>query len=261
MILFGLAALCLISVPLTGGKLSRLAKLQLRWLWTAPLALVLQVVITVIVPDGHHTLHSAVHVVTYALLCVFLAANINIPGVRVIATGAALNLIAILANEGVMPASATAERIAGEVQSAGYHNATPLAHPHLMWLGDLIPVPGPLPNVLSIGDCIIFAGMLVLLHRTCGRAAAARDPRSSSRICPRTVGSPPSLVHASPNSDRFGGVRTRLSPAVGIADASASTHPTPGLSHAQPLSNSDQNFGPRVRAIVGRRVGSPEEEE
>ena len=40
MILFGLAALCLISVPLTGGKLSRLAKLQLRWLWTAPLALV-----------------------------------------------------------------------------------------------------------------------------------------------------------------------------------------------------------------------------
>jgi uncharacterized protein DUF5317 len=175
MILFGLAALCLISVPLTGGKLSRLAKLQLRWLWTAPLALVLQVVITVIVPDGHHTLHSAVHVVTYALLCVFLAANFNIPGVRVIAAGAALNLIAILANEGVMPASATAERIAGEVQSAGYHNATPLAHPHLMWLGDLIPIPGPLPNVVSIGDCIIFAGMLVLLHRTCGRSAAARD--------------------------------------------------------------------------------------
>ncbi len=175
MILFGLAALCLISVPLTGGKLSRLAKLQLRWLWTAPLALFLQVVITVIVPDGHRTLHSAVHVLTYALLCAFLWANMKIPGVRVIATGAALNLIAIMANKGVMPASRTAEHIAGEVQSAGYHNATPLTHPHLLWLGDLIPVPGPLPNVLSIGDCIIFAGMLMLLHRTCGRAAAARD--------------------------------------------------------------------------------------
>jgi hypothetical protein len=58
------------------------------------------------------------------------------------------------------------------VQDAGYHNATPLAHPHLLWLGDLIPVPGPLPNVLSIGDCIVFAGMLILLHRTCGRPAA-----------------------------------------------------------------------------------------
>ena len=81
-----------------------------------------------------------------------------------------------MANKGVMPASRTAERIAGEVQSAGYHNATPLAHPHLMWLGDLIPVPGPLPNVLSIGDCIIFAGMLVLLHRTC------RTPRPGRGI-------------------------------------------------------------------------------
>jgi hypothetical protein len=74
-----------------------------------------------------------------------------------------------------MPASATAERIVGESQGAGYHNATALAHPHLLWLGDLIPVPGPLPNVLSLGDCMIFAGMLVLLHRTCGRSAAARD--------------------------------------------------------------------------------------
>jgi hypothetical protein len=114
-------------------------------------------------------------VLTYALLVAFLWANIRIAGVRVIATGAALNLIAITANKGVMPASRAAERIAGEVQGAGYHNATPVSHPHLMWLGDLIPVPGPLPNVLSIGDCIIFAGMLVLLHRTCGRAAAARD--------------------------------------------------------------------------------------
>ena len=128
-----------------------------------------------IVQDGHHALHSADHVLTYALLVAFLWANIRTAGVRVIATGAALNLIAIMVNKGVMPASRTAERIAGEVQSAGYHNATPLAHAHLTWLGDQIPVPGPLPNVLSIGDCIIFVGMLVLLHRTCGRAAAARE--------------------------------------------------------------------------------------
>jgi hypothetical protein len=175
MILFLLCALCLVSVPLAGGKLSRLAHLQLRWLWAAPLALALQVVITTLLPEGSHTLHSAVHLLTYAMLGAFLLANVNIPGVRVIAVGAASNVIAIVANAGVMPASRAAERIAGEVQDAGYHNATPLAHPHLLWLGDLIPVPGPLPNVLSIGDCIIFAGMLILLHRTCGRSAAERD--------------------------------------------------------------------------------------
>jgi hypothetical protein len=175
MILFGLAALCLLSVPLTGGKLGRLAHLQLRWLWTAPLALAVQVVIVTIAPGGNQTLHAGVHIVTYLLLGAFLCANLRLPGVRVIATGAALNLLAIIVNAGVMPASATAERIAGEAQGVGYHNATALAHPHLLWLGDLIPIPGPLPNVISIGDCIIFAGMLVLLHRTCGRSAGTRD--------------------------------------------------------------------------------------
>jgi hypothetical protein len=73
--------------------------------------------------------------------------------------------------------------------------------------------------------------------------AAANDPRR--------------LVHASPNSDRFGGVRTRLSPPVGIADASASTHPTPGLSHAQPLANSLQNFWPRALGVLERAKISP----
>jgi hypothetical protein len=176
MILIVLAAACLLSVPLSGGHLGRLAQLQLRWLWTAPLALALQVLIVTIAPGGNHTLHAAVHIGTYALLAAFLLANLGIPGVRVIAAGTASNIVAILVNGGVMPASAAAERLAGEVQGAGYHNATALAHPHLSWLGDVIPVPGPMPNVLSIGDCIIFAGMLLLLHRTCGRNAAAREP-------------------------------------------------------------------------------------
>jgi hypothetical protein len=40
----------------------------------------------------------------------------------------------------------------------------------------VIPVPAPfgLGNALSIGDCLIFAGMLVLLHRACARP---RDQR------------------------------------------------------------------------------------
>ncbi|MGZ4223650.1 MAG: DUF5317 family protein, partial [Solirubrobacteraceae bacterium] len=71
----------------------------------------------------------------------------------------------------------TAMRIAGMIPHAGFNNSDPLLHPHLLWLGDIIPLPlpSPLHNVLSIGDLIIYAGMLVLLHRTCGRAAVARD--------------------------------------------------------------------------------------
>ena len=59
------------------------------------------------------------------------------------------------------------------------------------------------------------------------------------------------VVHPSANSDRFDGVWTRLTPPAGIADASASTHPTCDVSHAQPLFDSDQNFRPRAPGAPG----------
>ena len=64
-----------------------------------------------------------------------------------------------------MPASATAERLSGLVMHGGFRNSAPVAHPVALFLGDVIPWPGPMPNVLSIGDLIIFAGT--------ARAAAA----------------------------------------------------------------------------------------
>ena len=167
MILIVLAALCALTVPLTGGRLGRLAELRLRWLWLAPLALGIQVLIVTIAPGGNATLHAAAHITTYVLIGVFLWANRAVAGTRIIALGALANTLAIVVNRGVMPASLTAQRLAGLTEGAGFHNSAALAHPHLLWLGDIIPVPGPLPNVLSVGDCIIFAGMLVLLHLTC----------------------------------------------------------------------------------------------
>ena len=170
MILIALAALCVLSVPLAGGRLARLATIELRYLWLAPLAVALQVLIVTLAPYGHRSIHVAIHLGTYALAALFLWVNRRIAGMAVIGAGALLNTLAIVVNGGVMPAWTAAQRLAGLVVQAGrFENSTHLAHPHLPWLGDVIPVPGPLPNVLSIGDCFIFAGMLVLLHRTCSR--------------------------------------------------------------------------------------------
>jgi hypothetical protein len=168
-ILLVLAALCIASVPLTGGRLGRLAELQLRYLWTAPLALALQVLITTVAPGGNHAAHAVVHIGTYLLVGVFLWANRAVPGARIIAAGAFSNGLAIILNQGVMPASAAAQRLVGLVQRRGFLNSAHLTKPHLLWLGDIIPIPGPpaLRNVLSIGDFAIFAGMIVLLHHTC----------------------------------------------------------------------------------------------
>jgi hypothetical protein len=167
MILIVLALLCLLTVPLTGGDLRRLGKLRVRWIWLGPLAVAIQTVLVTIAPGGSHAAHAALHVSTYLLVAMFLWGNRHLPGALIIALGAFLNGLTITLNGGVMPTAATAERLAGLASSNGFHNSAVLAHPHLLWLGDIIPVPWPLPNVLSVGDVIIYAGFLVLLHRVC----------------------------------------------------------------------------------------------
>lgn len=169
MILIALALACLLSVPLTGGHLGRLAHTWVRATWVPVLALAIQVAIISVAAGGDPTLHRALHIATYALIAVFLLSNRRLPGVAVILAGALCNATAIVANAGVMPASETAERLAGLHLGAGFNNSAPVAHPVLLWLGDVIPWPGPLPNVLSIGDCLIYVGTMVLVHRVCRR--------------------------------------------------------------------------------------------
>jgi hypothetical protein len=178
MILIVLAGLCLLSVPLTGGRLRRLGDLRIRALWLGPLALALQLMVTTVSPGGNHALHASIHIGTYVMIAVFLWANRQLPGVAVIAAGALMNFVAIALNAGVMPASATAQRIAWLSVGTGFNNSAHLAHPLVPWLGDVIPVPGPLPNVMSVGDLVIYAGMLLFLHRTC------RAPRTRIQLDP-----------------------------------------------------------------------------
>lgn len=176
MILVIAALACVASVPLAGGRLAALAELRLRAAWAVLTAVGLQVGIVTLFPGGSPALHSVVHVATYALAAVFVWANRRVPGMVVVALGGAANLAAISANGGVMPAWPTALRIAGLQQGAGYHNSTAVSGARLQFLGDVIPLPGPWPigNVLSVGDLLIFAGLLVLLHRSC------RTPRPAS---------------------------------------------------------------------------------
>lgn len=179
MILFVIAGLCLLTVPLAGGRIGRLADVRLHAIWLSPLALGLQLVIVTLAPGGNRPVHAAIHIATYVLIGAFLWANRRLPGVAVIAIGASMNALAIVLNRGVMPAVASAQRIAGSTAGSGFNNSAHVAHPYLAWLGDVIPVPGPLPNVISIGDVIVFAGLLVLLHRTCGdvRSHSASEPQ------------------------------------------------------------------------------------
>lgn len=183
MILVALALAALVSVPLCGGDLRRFAQVQLRFLWLAPAALVVQIVIFNIIPGGSHTAHAAIQIATYVLLGLFIVANRRLPGVPLLALGCACNMIAIISNGGVMPQAVAAHRISGVFVRRGFDNSAVVAHPHLLWLGDIIPVPAPLglANVMSVGDCLLVIGLIVTLHRVSGsfsrpRGATATPP-------------------------------------------------------------------------------------
>lgn len=178
MILIAAALACVASVPLTGGRLGRLADLRLRWAWVAIGSLVMQVVIVSVAPAGATGLHAVAHVASYALAGACLVANRHIAGLPVLALGAVLNTLAIVANGGVMPASASAMRVAGLAPAEHFANSAAVAHPRLLLLGDVIPVPGPWPlgNVLSVGDLLILAGLLLILHVGCRPARPPLTP-------------------------------------------------------------------------------------
>jgi hypothetical protein len=163
--------LAVATVPLAGGRLQKLATVRLRSAWTLPVALAIQLAITTVVPNGPKTLYAGAHLASYGFGAAFLAANRRVPGVWLLALGASLNLLVIVANGGVMPADPDALRLAGwPVTSSDFENSTALAHPRLAFLGDVFAIPKlvPLANVFSIGDVLIVLGGIWAIHRICG---------------------------------------------------------------------------------------------
>ncbi len=101
----------------------------------------------------------------------FVWLNRRIPGLWIIAVGAASNATAITVNNGTLPASAAALRRAGlPVRSDEFVNSGVLADPKLGFLGDVFAIPAgwPLANVFSIGDLLIVLGAAWGAHRICG---------------------------------------------------------------------------------------------
>jgi hypothetical protein len=91
-------------------------------------------------------------------------ANLRVPGLALVALGAGLNLAAILANGGSMPASADALRSLGKpVEDAT--NSVVVADPALAVLTDIFAMPSwmPFANVFSLGDVLIGVGIAVAI--------------------------------------------------------------------------------------------------
>jgi hypothetical protein len=159
-----------------GGSISRLTELRIR---LAPLAiggLLFQLVIfsppvATLLGSGM-PIGPGLYVGSTLVVLAALIANLGRPGFTVILAGAALNLFAIVANGGVMPAAPEAWAAlhgANGVPEGVLTNSTLAnAATRLALLGDVFSVPRVLPfaNVFSIGDVLIAVGGGWFIART-----------------------------------------------------------------------------------------------
>src|SRR5436305_4265633 len=172
MILVLIVALGALTVPLAHGHIMRLANLRFRRSWLLVVAVLLQIGLA-LVSGPRDVSRDLVHVVSYFFAVGFLVANRRIPGMWLIALGTSLNLVAIISNGGVMPASAHALATAGLSASSPlihFSNSMALPSPKVSFLGDIFAIPRSLPlsNVFSVGDVCVAAGAVITLHRVSG---------------------------------------------------------------------------------------------
>jgi predicted MFS family arabinose efflux permease len=163
---FGLG---LLAVPVAGGSLRALGSLRLRRPRVLAVAFVVQLIaLKAPLPHGPAV---ALNLASYLLGAWYLLANLNLPGMWLVAVGTSSNLVAMLANGGVMPASPKALAAAGlSTGGNGFVNSTVVPNAQISFLGDTFSIPHWMPfhNVFSIGDLLILMGGLVAVHQLCG---------------------------------------------------------------------------------------------
>jgi len=123
-------------------------------------------------------LGPALYVASTVAVVATLLRNLGQPWFPLVALGAGLNLLAIVANGGVMPADPAALAAAGllDRSNAAFSNTAAMPHAAFALLGDNLATPSWLPfaNVLSIGDLLIGLGAAAWLATTMRRTLPLR---------------------------------------------------------------------------------------
>src|SRR5262245_34061221 len=186
-----LLAVVLVSIYLGylfGGRLKRLESLRPRWWGLVIAGLGIQFVP---LPEGQAgsdlVVRTAVLALSYALLITFAGANIRMPGMVLVLIGLTCNMTVIVVNGG-MPASAAALINSGQqdvlesLRSEGadkHHLLTD--EDQLTFLADVLAVPQPIGQAVSVGDVFVYVGLVWLVIATMRGWTPTKWPEGSRR--------------------------------------------------------------------------------
>jgi len=161
---------------LTGGKLGNVAEVKLRWPWLVLAALVVREA-TVLSPISSVEGVQYIYAAALAALVAWTVWHVRrIRGVWIVALGAALNLVVVLANGARMP---VARSLAGSLVERGHAGqyVVMASGTYLNWLADWIGVPGPLGGAYSPGDVVVALGIAAVAF-----LATRQGPRPASKL-------------------------------------------------------------------------------
>ncbi len=175
MIILVVLVVSLAVAMIRGGKIGRLADLNLRWRGVIISGFLIQVLIFSSFWQSNpetKILTQYAYGVSMGLLVIALGVNLRIPGIPLLTLGLVLNSITIVANGGYMPASPEALALSGHPQlSPGQvsNNSIGMGPTTLLFfLADIFAIPKGFlfPNVFSIGDVLIAIGTAYLIQKT-----------------------------------------------------------------------------------------------
>ncbi len=171
-----------------GGRPAGLAKLEFRWPWLLMAGLLIQLILfTDFVAARIGDAGPAIYVASTAAVFGGVLRNVRIPGMALVALGAASNLAAIAANGGYMPAGAAAMAALGKTDPTLYSNSAVVAHPALEPLTDIFALPAwiPFANIFSVGDLLIGLGVVAIIGASMRGARLLPEPHQTHDEAPR----------------------------------------------------------------------------
>ena len=181
-------AIAVVAGYLLGGRLRRFEAFRPSWWALAPIGLGLQLVPLRTSAEGGSAAGDAVLIASYLLLVALAAKNIRTTGFPLILVGLALNL-AVIAPNGGMPVTRQAVVASGQESLLHDLESGDLAKHHLESpadvlrpLDDRIALGRPIRQVASVGDMLLYLGLVLLVVAVMrGRTPAARpDPAEAA---------------------------------------------------------------------------------